>query len=153
MANCHFLAYDLSCAAQAGAHAFAAHGAFCCIGERPVFGERDGLLFADFDALAALGAATDAETRFRIPVPAFRIMALAAFQWTALEKDGCSDARPVVYGVFLDVEDVPADLTFALIRSRRRLGRPQIGEIICRICHGTTSYFFQVMEETAMSTV
>jgi hypothetical protein len=88
-----------------------------------------------------------------MPIPAFGIMAPPAFQGAAFEKDGCSDARSVVYGVFLDVEDVPADLTFVLIRSRRRLGRPRIGEIIRRICHSTTSYFFQVMEEIAMSTV
>ena len=65
--------------------------------------------FARLDASAASHTPTAAKTGFRILAPALGIVAPPALQGAALEKDGGPDARPVVDGVFLDVEDVSAD--------------------------------------------
>jgi hypothetical protein len=42
---------------------------------------------------------------FQVGRLAFRIVTPPATEWTTLEKDGGADARPIVDGIFFDIED------------------------------------------------
>ena len=60
---------------------------------------------------------------FRMFLPAFGILAPLTIQWAAFEKHSRADARPVVYGVLLDVEYESGHLEFGLFGSWYRRGR------------------------------
>jgi hypothetical protein len=56
-------------------------------------------------ALAAFDAPVFHHHNFTLRGNAFRIVAPATLQGTALQKDGCSDTRPVVERILLDIKN------------------------------------------------
>ena len=103
--NGHPFAHDLPGGRRAGISARAAHRAIVHTrGQRTYsirgFAKRTGLA-----ALATSVAAVFENHNLGTRRLTFGIMAPRAAEWTALEEDGGANARAIVQGIFLDVED------------------------------------------------
>ncbi len=100
-----FEADELARVRLARRHALAAQLAHRDIARYGVAGERERAARADGDAASAPPAALGVVRELRTPRPRFRVVAPGAAQRAALEEDHRPDARSVIDGVVLDVED------------------------------------------------
>jgi hypothetical protein len=113
---------DFSCTSQTSINAFATQVAYFYIGHRLVISGRNCLMSAYLYALTAPNTSACSEAEFRMFLPAFGILAPLTIQWAAFEEHCSADARTVVYGVLLDVEDESGHLEFGLFGLRYRRG-------------------------------
>jgi hypothetical protein len=79
--------------------------AFFSIGQNQVAVPENGSIWTNLQTFFAQSAASRLRDQFWIRRLAFRVMTPKTAQWTAFEKDCCTDARSIMDGEAADIKD------------------------------------------------